>query len=322
MIIAKIHESFPSISTIDETFITAYATKLDDQSSRSHNLFGLIIPEFYAFVKKPILDITLDDVNGFIAILSARVATSSVISYMKFIRAFYRFSLKLHAGNTRELITDVFRYVDMPKNNPRTIKSKTGHKVDLDDLDGESKIIPDNELHTIIKFAFARGIVEHVLFGILKHTGMRISEVITIRNENIDFEKRVIVSGTVKDFSKEGIVIHPFPKFMIIPIKKLIAINRGTEWLFESPRYPNRFRKYPQTLIDRFRRDTGIDFTFHQFRHTLITKRSQNGCDRELNEYLNNHAASGTQARFYDFRNWTIDDRVRAYDKWHPFSEI
>ncbi|MFX0102098.1 MAG: tyrosine-type recombinase/integrase [Candidatus Hodarchaeota archaeon] len=308
-----------TIPNVDDVYLTGYLAKLESQSKNTERTVRSALAIFYDVMNVPIVDITVDDLKQFDEYLKSRYSNNTTrITRRRLIQGYYRHVIKI-LGQRGDMRPDVFQYVPNPFKK-RVKREKNGFKVDLDALDDEKKTIPSDLMTRIIKVARNYSQREYVLFLILKHCGMRISEAITIRVENIDFDRRIIATGTVKDYAKEGLVIHPFPKFLSVEIKKWIALLEDPDdWLF-----PGRIShiKCAPRLVKSFQKKTGVTgWHSHYFRATLIQNRTKLGCPREINEFLNNHAPSGTQAMFYDFKNWSHVDRVKAYDKWHPYNE-
>ncbi|MHA1679625.1 MAG: tyrosine-type recombinase/integrase [Promethearchaeota archaeon] len=318
MIFAEIKAYFAPVAEKNANFLCKYFTKLESQSDNSVMNVRSSVSLFYKMVNKSILDTSVDDAEHFVAWLDTKYALSSLKSHVKRVKAFYRFCLKIEAKNGN-IIPDVWDYVDLPAKAKES--TEEGYDVEWDDLENESKALDGDSIARIMKCANAWSFRLFVLLAILKHTGMRVSEAITIRVKNINFEKRIIVSGLVKGYSKVGKVIHPFPIFLVVPIKKLIAINRGNEWLFEGRGGKSHY-KNPQGMIKTFRIKNGLDFTYHQFRHSIVSRRTKNGCPREFNKFLTNHAVSGLEERVYDFPNWKLEDRTKKFDEWHPYNGL
>jgi len=274
---------------------------------------------FYDIIGKSIIDVTTKDIKKYVDFLDSRYSNRSTKrNNVVRVKAYYHHVLK-KIGEQGILKADIFKYIDIGFLKKERFKQKEGFKVNLAEFQ-RSKAIPDDVSARILAAARIRSQRLHVLFLILKHTGMRVSEAITIRIDNIDLERRVVSSGTVKNYAKESVVIHPFPAHVGMEIKKLIAtLKDGETWLF--PGHESHV-KQPQSLIKAFKKATGIGrWTSHQFRHALVTKRSLIGCPKEVNEFLQNHAPSGTQDMYYKFRNYTIEDRVALYDEWNPYAE-
>lgn len=305
--------------SVDDAYLIEYLAKLKDQSTNSERTVRCALALFYQEMNISIADMTVDELKLFDDFLKGYYSNNLTRrTRRRLVHSFYRHVLKI-LGQNGDMRPDVFQYVSNPFKKEKK-KEKNGFKVDLDALEEKKHAISPELMERIFKVAKTYSQREYVLLLILKHCGMRLSEAITIRIENIDFNRRIIASGTVKDYAKEGVVIHPFPKFLSIEIKKLIALLEDPEgWLFPGRK---THIKIAQKLIKSFKEKTGVDgWHSHYFRATLIQNRTKLGCPREINEFLNNHAPSGTQATFYDFKNWPHEDRVKAYDKWHPYKE-
>ncbi|MEX2758185.1 MAG: tyrosine-type recombinase/integrase, partial [Candidatus Sigynarchaeota archaeon] len=256
----------------------------------------------------------------YVAYLKARpLKNSSKRVYLLWVKAWTNHAKKaLFLHGTQ--ITNYFDYIENPFKGENTCDGNL--KVDLDmDTTDNIKALNDEQMDQILRAAELRSRALFIMLTLLKHTGLRLSEAVTIRTENINLAERVIASGIIKNHRKTGKVFYFVPPAIATELRSyILSLNDGAEWLFPSPVSPSHYTtSHFEKMIRNISIVVGFHFTAHQFRHTLIAKRHKLGCPPHVNDLLQNHTASGTQAKFYRERNLTLRDRRAFYDKWHPY---
>lgn len=322
--------TMPCLPVPDRDILAEYLATLGEQSSLSARNMRKAIMLFYDSIGvKSITALTIDDINAFVEQLKVMVSKrdgkpwKNSMKNQQFLmaKAWMHRALKALAAR-KIIISNLFDYVDNPFSASHAKKKADSMKIDIDlDAKANIKALTDGEIEKIMKATAFEERWFQVLFLILKHTGMRISEAITIRLENIDLQERVLASGVVKDYRKTGKVVFFVSREIAIEIKAYtILLDDGEEWLFPAKFSPGTHitRDTINRKIQRFAKKT-VHFTAHQFRHTIIKKREQMDCPSHINEFLQNQVVTGTQAAFYRERNFTIRDRRDLHDKWNPY---
>jgi integrase len=111
------------------------------------------------------------------------------------------------------------------------------------------------------------------MVAILLYTGMRVSELLEMRTENIDLDNRIMVGGLKTEAGKDRkIPIHK----KIVPI---IERNIGKEYLFSSPRGGKYHYSNEGMAINRWLKKNGLSHTIHETRHTFISQAKRIGLD-------------------------------------------
>ena len=305
---------------IDGDIFESYLTKLEAQSPNSASNFVTMARWYYTDIKVPILDITIDDVKSIHAAIKRRASTTNSCNTMRTkVMSYYRHALR-ELASKGIIKPDMFRYVENPFKASKGQQSETGYDVDFSTLDDNVKSMSMELMDKILHAAKVRSLKEYTYFLLEKYTGMRESEIITIRVKNIDYKQRIIVSGLVKGAAKEGMVIHPFPEEIVYDLRKYVAtLPPNCPWLFPG-RSPSNHVANAGVFVWNFQQKTGISgWTSHQFRHTIVFLREKMGCPDHVNEFLQNQAVTGTQAKYYRERNFSLQERRELYDKWNPF---
>ncbi len=102
----------------------------------------------------------------------------------------------------------------------------------------------------------------------LLYTGVRITELLTIKNSHIDLEQRIInLYGTKTEAAERKVPLH---KEVIPYIKKRMA--EGNEYLISCPAgEPINSKKYRKYFFEPFMEHIGAGHTPHATRHTFIS---------------------------------------------------
>ncbi len=119
---------------------------------------------------------------------------------------------------------------------------------------------------------------------ILLYSGMRISELLEMKTENIDLERRIMVGGLKTEAGRDrSIPIHK----KIIPI---IERNIGENFLFQSPRGKALHYSNEGIKVNRYIKELGLSHTVHETRHTFISQCDRIGIDKVLIKRIVGHS--------------------------------
>lgn len=166
---------------------------------------------------------------------------------------------------------------------------------------GEDKILNQDELERLLEMADSR---MKLIIQFLNHTGLRVSEAISIRNANVKeldsyFDIRILGKG-----QKERII--KVQKELIDEIRKEF---RGKEYLFETRRNGKYMRGYISSEI----RILGIkalhrSISAHSMRHTFVTrmiKKTRN--IQGVSEYVG-HSSIAVTLQLYSHEPLSLKD--------------
>ncbi|MBN2693963.1 tyrosine recombinase XerC [bacterium] len=165
------------------------------------------------------------------------------------------------------------------------------------------------------------GARDKAILELLYATGLRVSELVSINKEQIDYEnKSIIVKGKGK---KERLVL--FGSYAQDAIKKYLVFRTELESiegadidaLFLSLRGTRLTQRSVQRIVDKYIELAGIKYKIspHSLRHSFATHMMNNGADiRSIQEFLGHESISTTQ------RYTHISDKqmFENYDKFHP----
>jgi len=129
-------------------------------------------------------------------------------------------------------------------------------------------------------------------------TGMRHSEILAIRLEHIDLERRIIWIPKAKAGAREQPITKGLAEYLA---KRLQMLPPGCPWLFPSP---GSRTGHVHTIRKAFRRSAaraGLDpdqITPHTLRHTVVTHLVQSGVDLPTVQRISGHKTLAMVARY------------------------
>lgn len=137
----------------------------------------------------------------------------------------------------------------------------------------EKQIFTLEEINTLWR---NQGDIYADMLLILLYSGMRITELLTMKSENVYFEERYMIGGVkTKAGINRTIPIHK-------KIEPIIKRNIGSNFIFQGSQGGQYYYNVHGTRIKKYMQDLGLDHTIHETRHTFISQ-----CDRlELNKVL------------------------------------
>ena len=305
----------------NEYFITSYLEEVGKRSPGSHANNKLALQHFTESIKKPFLDITMIDIQGYLINTidkkEIKKTTKNTIRYL--LRAFFNYIQKT-------MLLYKFEF-----NNPVPSKKIYNFTTNLDDIeyviDSELEVLKIEQLTAILDYCKNNlKLRDFVLIALSMCSGPRISEMRTIRIKDINFEECYFQTGFIPGARKTSLhtnkgLLFFFPKPFVKYIKEYLkSCEKCNMWLF--PGYNNKplSRSGAQKIITEIRESVKFHFTWHYFRRTLITERRKIGCPKELSEGLANHAPSSVQEKSYI--KLTIKEKQGYYEQYFPFNSI
>ncbi|MBD5431004.1 site-specific tyrosine recombinase XerD [Lactobacillus agrestimuris] len=230
-------------------------------------------------------------------------ATSSISRLISSLRKFYQWLARQNIQKLNPMIE-----IDPPKKEKRLPVALT--EKEINDLLSQ----PDTDKKL--------GIRDKALLETLYATGMRVSELINLKLENIHDDLRLIkVFGKG---SKERLIpisnvalewINVYEEKVRDPL--LLKKGKSNEYLFLNNRGTQLTRQAVWQIIKRYCLLAGIekDVTPHTLRHTFATHLLENGADlRVVQEILGHSDISTTQI----YTNLTQKHILKVYQETHP----
>jgi len=172
----------------------------------------------------------------------------------------------------------------------------------------------------------------HYISVIMFSTGMRLSEAVSIRVENLNSRERYVLVGTDKNHrktSKDGTPLtFCFSPRVAILLDQYMRYHKKfyshSKWLFPSrinssdkPEAKDRYvstrsmQKYYNTL------NLGFPIRSHSFRRSLAVYRQEMKIPLHKSEALSCHAISSVEMRSYANVGYTIEKRREDFDEYY-----
>ncbi|MCL5407763.1 MAG: tyrosine-type recombinase/integrase [Candidatus Thermoplasmatota archaeon] len=260
------------------------------KSRNTVKMYGYIVNQFLDFIKFDKEAITFENIEAFKEYLSIEKGYSKSTIYL-YIRAIQSFLTYIGL--------DSLGHLSAPK-RPQTVPN----------------YLMNDEVTAIIMNC--RNLKERLIVKLLVYTGIRVSELCSIRIQDIDINSKTLKIRNGKG-DKDRLVVF---SEKVVPDLRLYLMGvrdgRGKgDFLFPT----SKSRKISPVTIERVVRDivkrSGIPkkITPHTFRHTFATSLLRNGADLRIIQLLLGHSSIST-TQIYTH----MDDRAlkMGYEKFIP----
>ena len=229
---------------------------------------------FYSYVKKDELSIKENDVREYLTYLNEKEEKStSVRRKISTLKTFYKF---LYINNYMDKKDYPMTRIAVPKTEKRL--PKFIYYNDLLEIINESSKTNDN-------------VRDKLIIEMLYATGVRVSELVNIKINDIDFEnKRIIVHGKG---NKERVVYYGDYAKEVLEEYLSVHYRKDTEYLFVNSKGNKLTDRGVRYIIDKIMDKLSIKthVTPHVLRHTFATDMLNNGCDIKVVQELLGHSS-------------------------------
>lgn len=270
-------------------------------SETTINSYILDLKSFNEYIDKNLLKITKEDINKYLNYLSNIVSPRSKNRHISTLKGFYKYLL-----SENKIKEDVMENISVTK-TPKTLP----------------KYLTYEEVETLLNFPLVTpyDYRNKVMLEIMYSSGLRVSELVNLKDENIDIENLLIrIKGKGK---KERIV--PLGEYASYYLKKyleeyrvfLLKKGKQHEELFLNNHGEPITRQGFNFILENIKEKTGIkkDLTPHVLRHSFATHLLEGGADlRSIQEMLGHENISTTNIYTH-----VVDNILREnYDLYHP----
>lgn len=144
-----------------------------------------------------------------------------------------------------------------------------------------------------------------LLLSLAYGAGMRVSEIMSLRVEDLDIDSLVVNIRRAKG-QKDRISL--IPEKLVNDLKNLVAGKTGKDWVFASERGGKLTTRTAQKVFAQALKKTGIEkpATFHSLRHSFATHLLENGVDVRYVQELLGHANIRTTQHYTKVTNPTL----------------
>ena len=232
---------------------------------------------FYIFVKKDLLEVKEEDIRDFLEHLNLqKEKATSVRRKISTFKSFYKF---LYLNN----------YIDK-KDYPlvKIVYPKAEKKL--------PKFIYYNDLLEMLEESLngSDGLRDRLIIEMLYATGIRVSELVNIKYNDIDYDnKRIRVLGKG---DKERIVY--FGDYALEALKNYTGshLNNKNDYVFVNNKGGQLTDRGVRYIIDKImeKLSVKVHVTPHVLRHTFATDMLNNGCDIKVVQELLGHSSLKT----------------------------
>jgi integrase len=215
-------------------------------------------------------------------------STSTAQMFKNVIKMLYQYALKHDIVNK-----DYSAYIEMPNAKKKNIK----------------KPFTKEEINLLWNHQGTDAI--DVLL-ILLYSGMRISEVLNMKIEDIKFEERYMIGGVKTEAGKNRII--PIHK-EIAPIIKQRLSNK---YLFQGVRSGNKYDySYMSILISKEFKELKMDHTIHETRHTFVSQADRLNINKITIKKIVGHSVKGNDITNDVYTHKNKEDVIEAIDLFY-----
>ena len=264
-------EEFLKINVIND-FISYISKK--NYSVNTYTSYINDLYYFYIFIKKDLTKVTFEDIKDYLEHLNLKKEkTSSIRRKISSLKSFYKFLYKNNYMNKKDYPLTKISYPKMEKKLPKFI-----YYNDLLEIINESSKDKD-------------GVRDRLIIEMLYATGVRVSELINIKIDDIDFNnRRIIVLGKG---NKERIVYYGEYAEEVLKEYMKTHERKNHNYLFVNSRGGKLTDRGVRYIIDNIMSKLSIKthVTPHVLRHTFATDMLNNGCDIKVVQELLGHSS-------------------------------
>lgn len=243
-------------------------------SPRTIKTYQGITKELYRFLAQPIGNASEKDFEQYLAHKQQLGVSASTLS--------------LHANVINFLMTTIYDKKDFVK--LRTPKRSKSLPI----------VLTKKEIQRLI--TCVKNLKHKSLLGIAYGGGLRVSEVVQLRIQQINIDEHTVFVQQGKG-RKDRITL--LSSSLIQDIKQLVQGRRPESYLFESERGGRLTTATAQKIFHQARQRAGITkpATFHSLRHSFATHLLENGVDTRYVQELLGHANIRTTQRYTQVTN-------------------
>jgi integrase/recombinase XerD len=240
--------------------------------------------------------------NYFVYIRGKDLEINSISRNLVAVKMFYRFLLM--EGYIDEDITSLIEFPRVDKRLP--------HALSLREI---------NLLLDKVNFKGNLGLRDQAILELLYATGMRVSELIYLKTNDINMENhmlRCLGKGSKERIIPFGNKAYQSLSLYLDKVRQKLVKNPDEKTLFLNSRGERLSRQGAFYLVKLYAHKAGIGkkVTPHTLRHTLATHLIENGADlRSVQEMLGHSDISTTQIYTHVSRKWVSDEYYKAFPR-------
>lgn len=263
--------------------------------------YGIDLREFSEYIKKNITSVTKEDIKKYLNYLFIKEDKNKTVSRkISTLKSFYKFLKE------NEVIT-----INPASNIKYPKKEKT-----------LPKFIPYNELESMINVSKEGkfGVRNNLIIELLYATGTRVSELVSIKLNDIDYDNksiRILGKGSYERTVFYGDYVSELLDIYINGLRNELLGSKQNVYLLLNKNGDNITTRGIAKIIDNIIKETSIKVKVspHTLRHTFATHLLDNGCDlRSVQELLGHKNINTTEV----YTHVTSERLKDVYFKSHP----
>lgn len=264
-------EEFLKINVINDfiSYISKKNYSINTYTSYINDLYY-----FYIFIKNDLTKVTFEDIKDYLEHLNLKKEKpSSVRRKISSLKSFYKFLYKNNYMDKKDYPLTKIAYPKMEKKLPKFI-----YYNDLLEIINESTKDKD-------------GVRDRLIIEMLYATGVRVSELVNIKVNDIDFNnRRIIVLGKG---NKERIVYYGEYAEEVLKEYMKTHERKNHNYLFVNSKGGQLTDRGVRYIIDNIMSKLSVKthVTPHVLRHTFATDMLNNGCDIKVVQELLGHSS-------------------------------
>ncbi|MFV0246576.1 MAG: site-specific tyrosine recombinase/integron integrase [Mycoplasmatales bacterium] len=258
--------------------------------------------QFFSYTKKELKDLSKDDVDKYISYLKSNYKESSYLRKVASLKAFNKYLRIQNLPNSKHI-----DLLEAKKKEKRLPKYLSPQEINMF-LNSLTDITPINSR-------------DKAMFETLYATGMRVSEIINIKLEDVNIENKTI--RVLGKGSKERVVI--LNNASINSLSKYIQKDRIflqkelLDYVFLNSKGNKLTRQGFYYILKQLALNVGItDISPHKFRHSIATHMLNNGADLRMIQMILGHSNIST-TEIYTHLN--KDKVLEDYEKYHMYGD-
>jgi integrase/recombinase XerD len=240
--------------------------------------------------------------NYFVYLRKKNLEINSISRNLVAVKMLYRFLLI--EGFIKEDITGLIEFPRMSKKLPHVLSLR------------EINLLLDKA-----NFKSNLGLRDQAILELLYATGLRVSELIYLKIDDINMENRMLKclgKGSKERIIPFGSKAYQSLRLYLDKVRQKLVKNTNEDILFLNSRGERLSRQGIFYLVKKYVRKAGIEkkVTPHTLRHTLATHLLENGADlRSVQEMLGHSDISTTQIYTHVSRKWVSEEYYRAFPR-------
>lgn len=263
------------------------------------------LSEFKSYVSKDLLMVTKNDIKFYLQVLFDHDNQNSTVSRkISTLKSFYKY-LK----NEDFILINPASNIKYPKKEKRLPKF-----IQYNDLE---KILVVSKNGTF-------GERNSLIIELMYSTGVRVSELVNIKINDIDFSKhqiRIMGKGSYERYVFYGDYTDEILSKYINNLRIKLLGNKNNDYLILNKDGDKITTRGIAKIIDNIIKETSINISVspHSLRHTFATHLLDGGCDlRSVQELLGHKSINSTEV----YTHVTSERLKSVYIKAHPRSRI